>query len=318
MKTAIIGAGINGLYLAWKLADKGNEVVVFEKKEKIGKQVCSGLFSERILDFIPHSRKLIRNTINSTLIHFPKKTVNIEFSQNFFVMSHFELDNLAAGLARRAGAKIALNSPVRRMSELADFDRVIGCFGSDSTIRKSFENLPKPDYRLAIQGFHSEKNSSSFVETWPINQGFIWKIPRGKETEYGIISGARHSGEMQKTEHAFNEFLLKNKISLERTKAALVPHGFSMPGKSYRITFCGDAIGLTKPWSGGGVIWGFIAADLLLKNFSDFLKYRKEARKFFLPKIIFSEIITRLVYFFYYNAPRLLPKKFKIDGDFVF
>ena len=69
MKTAIVGAVINGLYLARHLSKKGHEVVFFERKNRIGKEACSGLFSQRILDFIPQSRELIQNTINSVLIH---------------------------------------------------------------------------------------------------------------------------------------------------------------------------------------------------------------------------------------------------------
>jgi len=57
MKVAIVGASVSGLYLAWKLSEKKNEVFVFERKEKVGGKVCSGLFSERIFEFIPESKK---------------------------------------------------------------------------------------------------------------------------------------------------------------------------------------------------------------------------------------------------------------------
>jgi len=190
MTIAIIGAGITGLYLAWKLVEKGHQVTVFEKKEKIGKEACSGLFSERILDFIPESQKLIQNQIEYCLIHFPKRTLKIKFSGKFLVVNRFELDNLVAKLAENSGAKIILKSQINSPPE--GFDKIIGCDGQNSVIRKSL-GLPSPTYRLAIQGFFSRSDSSAtFVEAWPHKQGgFIWKIPRGKKTEYGIISNPK-------------------------------------------------------------------------------------------------------------------------------
>src|SRR3989338_7441941 len=101
MRIAIIGAGITGLYLAWKLAEIGEDITVFEKRDKIGKEACSGLFSDRILGFIPQSRNLIRNKIDYTLIHFPKKTLKVRFSRPFFIMTHSELDRLVAFLAEK-------------------------------------------------------------------------------------------------------------------------------------------------------------------------------------------------------------------------
>ena len=114
-KVAIVGAGACGLYLARKLAEKNNEVTVFEKRRIIGKQVCSGLFSQRILNLVPESKELIENRIDYCLIHFPKKTLKIRFAKKFFVMSHAKLDNLLAVLAEKAGAKIILNSPVKSL-----------------------------------------------------------------------------------------------------------------------------------------------------------------------------------------------------------
>jgi len=96
----------------------------------------------------------------------------------------------------------------------------------------------------------------------------------------------------------------------------LIPQGLMIP-ESEKITLCGDAAGLTKPWSGGGVIWGLTSAEILLKNFPDFLKYQKEMKKTFLPKIIFSKIATKIVYLLGFNFPWILPKNVKIESDFL-
>ncbi len=310
MRIVIVGAGIAGLYLAWKFSQKGEEVTVFEKKGKIGKEACSGLFSERILDFIPESKKLIQNEIKEVLIHFPRKTSKIIFKKSFFVIDHYKLDNLVAHLAQNSGAKIILNHKIDNFPK--EFDKLIGCDGANSVIRKKL-NLSEPRFFLAIQGFLEKEDNSNHIETWATDSGFIWRIPRGENIEYGIME------DFKKAKNYFDRFLKEKKIYLLRKKTAVIPQTLiPIIPKNSKITLCGDAAGLTKPWSGGGVIWSLISADILLKNFPDFIKYKKEVNKFFLPKTIFSKIVKKTVYFSGKNFPWLLPKENKIEGDFLF
>ena len=304
-KVAIIGGGICGLYLGWKLSQKGHKVVIFEKEKEVGNKVCSGLFSERILEYIPSSQRLIENRISSVLLNFPKKSIRVSFSKKFLVMNRSQLDRLVFDLAK--GVEIVFNSNISSLPQ--GFDRIIGCDGANSFIRKEL-GLSDPLFRLAIQGFIRKEDFSDSVETWPCKDGFVWKIPRGKEIEYGVI------GDIRKAKRTFDGFLEKNNLSLERIGSKIVPQGFLIP-KNRKITLCGDAAGLTKPWSGGGVVWSLIAANILLKTFPDFLEYRRLMKRFFVPKIIFSKTVTRLVYFLGFNLPWFLPKNSKMESDFL-
>ncbi len=305
--TAIIGAGICGLYLAWKLSQNGVNVSVFERKREIGKQVCSGLFSERILKFVPDSKELVENKIRYVLMHFPKKTLKVNFSKSFLVMEHYRLDKMVAGKAEKQGAKIFLGERIERLPE--GFAKIIGCDGALSQVRDIL-HLRKPRMRLGIQTFLEKKDYSDFVEVWPTRKGFFWKIPRGSLTEYGIIE------EKEKAKDIFDVFLRKRGIMPGEIGSALIPQGFTMSG-SDDVTLCGDAAGLTKPWSGGGVIWGLKAADILIKHFPDFSRYERELKSSFLPRIFLSRTATEVIGLVGTALVLLMPKNVKIESDFL-
>ena len=70
-KVAVIGGGVIGQYISWKLSRTGYSVSVFDyrKKECLKDKACSVLVSERIKDFIPITDDIIEERCHSVLIY---------------------------------------------------------------------------------------------------------------------------------------------------------------------------------------------------------------------------------------------------------
>ena len=307
-RIAIIGAGVVGLYLAWKLSKDGHKVTVFEKNKQIEKKVCSGLISERLLNFIPSDKISVEHKIDDCLIHFPSKTITLKLSPAHLILDRRKLGVLLLKIAQNSGAKVLFGQQMNKIP--LGFDKVIGCDGALSETRKLLR-LPCPAFRLGLQFFYPQEDHSQQVDTWPINFGFCWKIPRGQDIEYGAI------GRPELVNKEFAAFLFRQNISAfeDKIEAALIPQGLVVPDTK-NVTLCGDAVGLTKPWSGGGVIWGLTAADILLENFPDFEKYHQKVKAFFWPKLYKGKILVPLTYFLGNNFPFILPTKVSRDNDF--
>jgi len=138
---------------------------------------------------------------------------------------------------------------------------------------------------VGIIGVTREENHSEDVEIIidkaRAKDCFFWKIPREKNTEYGLFGSRADFLELEKF------FGIK---PVER-RAGLIPLG---SGKTYfeRALLVGDAAGMSKPWSGGGLIYGLTAAKIAARvveeafeqnDFSEgFLaRYEKEWKKAF-------------------------------------
>jgi flavin-dependent dehydrogenase len=310
---AIIGAGPIGLYLAWQLKKRGLDVTVFEKRDGIYAKPCSGLISERIKKFIPIPDNLYQRKADSILVHFPKKDIRLNPKPSFLVFERQKLDEFIFNLAKRQGVKFVFKKETNKIPQ--GFSKVIGCDGAFSKTR-GLLSLPSPNFRLGIQYFVKQDSPDSDIEIWQKafksspKYGFFWKIPKAGKIECGGI------GPSNLLKKEFEKFCQRQGIHLEvdKLKAALIPQGICLPNLG-NITLCGDAAGLTKPTTGGGVIWGLTAADILLKHFPDFIKYKKEVERFFRLKIFKGKIEVSSGYIMGNYFSFVLPKNIPIDAD---
>jgi flavin-dependent dehydrogenase len=303
-KIAVLGAGIIGLYVSYKLQKKGFQVFVFEKKDEIGGKPCSALISERIKKSLPITEELYERKVCSILVHFRNRDLSIGVKPCLLHFNRQKLDEFIFELAREKGVKFFFNEEIKDFPR--DFYKIIDCRGA-------LAGSDKKNFRLGIQYFVERSLKNQQVEIFPFRgekYGFLWKIPKKEEVEYGGI------GSEKEITKKLKEYLRKEDIVFqeEKLKAALIPQGLYF-SKQKNVFLLGDSAGLTKPTTGGGVIWGMKAVDILIDNFSDFDVAEKKIKRFFKIKILKGKLAVRLGYFVGDYFGWLLPKKVKIDAD---
>ena len=307
MRVAVIGGGLVGSYVAWQLAEKGHKVTIYEQKIRPGKHACSGLISERIWGFIPVNEELVLHKIDASILNVGNNRTKLNFKPQMLVFNRPLLDRYVLGLALDAGVRFV----IEKIDSLPrNFDYIIGCDGALSITRREL-GLKAPKFRMGIlcRVESKDKLNPDFVETWPLDKGFAWKIPRGHEVEYGVLAP------LEKAKEEFFHFCIKQNIRPVKQHASLVPQGLILSDNP-RITLCGDAAGLTKPWSGGGVIWGLSAAEILVETFPDLNAYNRALKRFFNSKFIVSNFATKLGYLAAKHLPNILPNERTMDSDF--
>ncbi|MCK5594324.1 MAG: NAD(P)/FAD-dependent oxidoreductase [Candidatus Aenigmarchaeota archaeon] len=270
----IVGAGPIGTYLAEKLASKGISVLVIDKKKEIGKHACSGLVSTRLDSFVELEESLIEHKIKGSIFNSKKEKFAIKKDEvQAYVLDRVAFDQFMAKRAEASGAKILTDTPfldyeikdkmiyASTPNETIRSKLLIGCDGAGSPVRKK-SGLDSGQLTTVngIIGYTDEKNNSDLVELFygkDIAPGFFaWKIPRGNRTEYGLASGKDH------IEH-FNRFISDHKIDKTYTHPICFGHLESTVADN--VLLLGDAALQVKPFSGGGIIYGLMCADIAVE-----------------------------------------------------
>lgn len=277
----VVGAGPAGSRFARRVAAQGHDVLVFERGEVGHPLACSGHVSTDIWDFVPPAARdeLRQNEITGARFHLGGAESR---AYRFYrdepisnVVDRVNLDKTLAAAAREAGADLRENHTVLEVTErAADIEvrvsgpdgvethrakMVAGCDGPSSRVRRDV-GLPEPDEFLhGVLGFTDEDGTDDFVDVHLTVPGFFaWRIPRGDAgVEYGLAVAADSPDVTER----FEAFLADYDAETARRHSGLIPLGPPDTVTGERSFLIGDAAAQTKPFTGGGIHYGMIAAD---------------------------------------------------------
>ncbi|MFB6208033.1 MAG: geranylgeranyl reductase family protein [Candidatus Nanohaloarchaea archaeon] len=271
----IVGAGPVGSHLAKGFAERGKDVLVIEQSDEIGKPLaCSGHVSPDIWNFVPPGSKdrLLQNQIKGAEFHSGDGSRHRFYSDETvsYVIDRVELDRVKAERAMEAGAEYHLGEHVESVTEREDWVEVstssdvyearmvAGCDGASSTVRDSL-GMEEPDhFYQGILCFSDEDDSSDFVDVFlDVPKFFGWRIPRGDSVEYGaaVPQGENPVDWLDSVTEGYIE-----KEEQENICAGAIPIGPPSSVTSERVFLVGDAAGQTKPFTGGGILYGMRSA----------------------------------------------------------
>ncbi len=277
----VVGAGPSGSRFARSAAESGHDVLVLESGE-IGRPLaCSGHVSLDIWEFVPDSAResLRQNEIYGARFHlggadsraypFYKETVVSN------AIDRVGLDKTLAECAREAGAVIRTEHTVTSVKEHADHVRVeattpdgierfesrlvCGADGPRSKVRRQL-GLPEPTELLhGVLGFSTDPDHDDFVDVHlTIPRFFAWRIPRGNAgVEFGLAVEPGADAVEQ-----FENLIADYDVTIENRCSGAIPIGPPDRTVGNRSFLVGDAAGQTKPFTGGGILYGMRAADV--------------------------------------------------------
>ena len=277
---AVVGAGPAGSRFARRAAEAGHDVLVLEKGEVGSPLACSGHVSLDIWEYAPDGARddLLQNEVRGARFHTGGPGSRAyRFYRNepiSNVIDRVGLDRALADAAVEAGADLREHHTVTSVEEregsvvidasvpggTAEFRTrmVVGCDGPVSRVRREV-GLPEPGEKLhGVLGFSEEDDDGDFVDvhlTAP--RFFAWRIPRADAgVEYGL---AVPPGENAR--ERYDEFVAGYGVETVEFCSGAIPIGPPSSVTGERSFLVGDAAGQTKPFTGGGILYGMRSAD---------------------------------------------------------
>jgi geranylgeranyl reductase family protein len=276
----VVGAGPAGSRFARRAAEEGYDVLAFEQGEVGDPLACSGHVSTDIWGFTDEDARdeLLQNEIVGARFHVggPNSDAHRFYKRDVVsnVIDRVGLDRHLADLARDAGAAVREHHTVTAVDERHDrvavtvrgpdgtdtveAKIVAGCDGPRSRVRDEL-GLPEPGELLhGVLGFDADADEEDYVDVHlSAPRFFAWRIPRGDAgVEYGLAAPPGDD-----VGQRFDQLVDGYDADPHRRCSGAIPIGPPETVTGHRGFLLGDAAAQTKPFTGGGILYGMTSAD---------------------------------------------------------
>ena len=284
----IVGAGPTGGRTATHLASLGHSVLMLEEHSEIGRPFqCAGLVTPKALHEVGLYDSVLEE-IDGALIHGPGGNlvpVGTDGKLRTYVVCRKKFDQGVVQQAMEAGASLWLNSQPRSAETTPEGVTIdiesngdeltlkckllIGCDGAHSWTRRYFK-MGRPKEMMI--GFQAEvlgyKGTDRWLEMYSgseIAPGlFAWVIPSGFGSHRIGIWSTPERLNGRSVEQCYDDLrvhpLWKDRFQDIKEIARFcgpIPSGMVKKPVGNRIMLLGDAAGMAKPTTGGGIGPGF-------------------------------------------------------------
>lgn len=299
----IVGAGPVGGRAATLLSEQGFRVLMLEEHTEIGRPFqCAGLVTPSAMNVVG-GHETVLEEVDGALIHGPSGTlvpVGTEGVLRTYVVCRKRFDQFVVQQGMEAGATLWLDSvplnaqanddgvevTVRKSGEIHHLHckLLIGADGAHSWTRRTFKmGRPKElmiGFQTEVVGYEGRERWLEMYSGSSIAPGFFaWVIPSGFGTHrIGLWSTAdRLNGRSIEScyqdlmDHPLWKERFANTSEIARY-CGPVPSGMVKKPVKNRVMLLGDAAGMAKPTTGGGLGPGFHQIQCIIEPLSEAIR----------------------------------------------
>ncbi|MDW7990001.1 MAG: NAD(P)/FAD-dependent oxidoreductase [Archaeoglobaceae archaeon] len=280
----VVGAGPAGCLTAILLG-KRKDVLIVEEHQIPGFPVqCAGLISDECFGSYRNYckiRRAVENEINGAFFFSPSGDF-FEARGKAFVIERKILDEMLLIKASQF-ADISVKEKVRFRGRRAFIgekeifpDFVIGADGVSSEVARAF-GFRRPNFFSTLQiETKFEALDENHVEIYlgkDYSEFFAYAIPIGDTAKLGVIAKKNVNLYLRKLLEKHPSVSKRVKGSVLELNSGIIPDNLVDFVKE-RVALIGDAAGMVKPYSGGGLYYLLVAAEKLAENFPNLWNYR--------------------------------------------